>query len=127
MNAPQRIKLAVTGSREDRTILLRDSRRVVYMAVIKSPKLSIAEVGMIASSKTAPDEMVSYIAGRRDWIRYYPIVVSLVNNPKCPLADALVFLKQLRVNDLKLLQKSKSISATLARSAQMLYRQKDKK
>ena len=125
MNAPQRIRLALMGSREDRNILIRDSRRVVYMNVIKSPKMSIGEVSSIATSKSMPDEIISYIASRRDWVRYYPIVVALVNNPKCPLADSVGFMKQLRPNDLKQLQKSKSVPAQLARQAQMLLRQKD--
>ncbi|MBO4351670.1 MAG: hypothetical protein J6A01_12100 [Proteobacteria bacterium] len=124
MNAPQRMRLALLGTREDRNILIRDSRRVVYMSVIQSPKMSLGEVTSIATSKSMPDEVVSYIANRRDWVRYYPIVVALVNNPKCPLADSVGFLKQLRPNDLKALQKSKSVPAQLTRQAQMLFRQK---
>ena len=124
MNAPQRIRLALMGSREDRNILLRDTRRVVYMSVIKSPKLTLSEVNSIAASKSMPDEMISYVAQRRDWVRYYPVVVALVNNPKCPLADSVAFLKQLRPNDLKNLQKSKSVPAQLTRQAQMMLRQK---
>ena len=124
MNAPQRVRLALMGSREDRSILLRDTRRIVYMSVIKSPKMSLGEVGSIASSKSMPDEIIGYIAQRRDWIRYYPIVVALVNNPKCPLSESVGMMRQLRLNDLKNLQRSKSIPAQLARQAQMLYRQK---
>ena len=124
MNAPQRVRLALMGSREDRSILLRDTRRIVYMSVIKSPKMSLGEVGSIASSKSMPDEIIAYIAQRHDWIRYYPIVVALVNNPKCPLSESVGMMRQLRLNDLKNLQRSKSIPAQLARQAQMLYRQK---
>ena len=124
MNAPQRVRLALMGSREDRSILLRDTRRIVYMSVIKSPKMSLGEVGSIASSKSMPDEIIGYIAQRRDWIRYYPIVVALVNNPKCPLSESVGMMRQLRLNDLKNLQRSKSIPAQLARQAQMRYRQK---
>ena len=127
MNAPQRMRLAMLGTREDRNILIRDSRRVVYMSVIQSPKISLGEVSSFATSKSMPDEVISYIAGRRDWVRYYPVVVSLVNNPKCPLADSVGFIKQLRPNDLKALQKSKSVPTQLARQAQMLYRQKSMK
>ena len=127
MNAPQRIKLALLGSKEDRTILLRDTRRVVYMSVIQSPKMTIGEVNSIASSKSMPDEIISYIAQRRDWVRYYPVVVALVNNPKCPLTESVAFLKQLRPNDLKNLQKSKSVPTQLSRQAQMLLRQKNVK
>lgn len=125
MNAPQRVRLALMGSREDRNILIRDTRRVVYMSVIKSPKMSIGEVNQLAASKNMPDDVIGYIASRRDWVRYYPVVVALVNNPKCPLADSLTFMKQLRLNDLKQLQKSKSVPAQLARQAQMMIRQKD--
>ena len=124
MNAPQRIRLALVGSREDRSILIRDTRRVVYMNVIKSPKISIGEVSSIATSKSMPDEIIQYITTRRDWIRYYPIVVSLVNNPKCPLASSMTFLKQLRVNDLKMLTKSKSVPAALTRTAVSMLRNK---
>lgn len=124
MNAPQRVRLALMGTREDRNILLRDSRRIVYMAVITSPKMSIGEVSAIASNKGMADDIIGYVAKRRDWVRNYPIVVALANNPKCPLGEALSFLKQLRVNDLKQLSRSKGISATLARQAQVLYRQK---
>lgn len=127
MNAPQRIKLALLGSKEDRTILLRDTRRVVYMSVIQSPKMTIGEVNSIATSKSMPDEIIGYIAQRRDWIRYYPVVVALVNNPKCPLTESVAFLKQLRPNDLKNLQKSKSIPTQLSRQAQMLLKQKNVK
>ena len=124
MNAPQRVRLALMGTREDRNILLRDSRRIVYMAVITSPKMSIGEVSSIAANKGMADDIIGYVAKRRDWVRNYPIVVALANNPKCPLGEALSFLKQLRVNDLKQLSRSKSISATLARQAQALFRQK---
>ncbi len=124
MNAPQRVRLALLGSREDRTILLRDSRRIVYMSVMQSPKLSIGEVSQIAANKGMSEDIIGYIAKRRDWTRNYPILVSLCNNPKCPLGEALAFIKQLRLNDLKMLTKSKAISATLARQALMLTRTK---
>lgn len=124
MNAPQRIRLALVGSREDRSILIRDTRRVVYMNVIKSPKISIGEVSSIATSKSMPDEIIQYITTRRDWVRYYPIVVSLVNNPKCPLASSMGYLKQLRANDLKMLTKSKSVPAALIRTAVSMLRNK---
>lgn len=127
MNAPQRVRLALMGDREDRSILLRDTRRIVYMSVIKSPKMSLGEVGQICASKSMPDDVIAYIAKRRDWVRYYPIVVALVNNPKCPLSESVGFMRQLRLNDLKNLQKSKSIPAQLARQAQMMFKQKNER
>ena len=40
MNAPQRVRLALMGDREDRSILLRDTRRIVYLTVIKRPTMA---------------------------------------------------------------------------------------
>lgn len=124
MNAPQRIRLALVGSRSDRTILLRDTRRVVYMSVVRSPKITLSEVEQICTSKSVPDDMIAYCAKRRDWVRYYPVMVALVNNPKCPLPDAVTFLRQLRPNDLKALTRSKSVPAQLVRQAQAICKQK---
>lgn len=124
MNAPQRIRLALVGSRSDRSILLRDTRRVVYMSVVRSPKITLSEVEQICTSKSVPDDMIAYCAKRRDWIRYYPVMVALVNNPKCPLPDAVTFLRQLRPNDLKALTRSKSVPAQLVRQAQAICKQK---
>ncbi|MFA5624239.1 MAG: hypothetical protein WC966_04155 [Bradymonadales bacterium] len=124
MSPPQKVRLATLGGREERTLLLRDSQKIVYMAAIQSPRLSLSEVNGIASSKAVSNEIIAYIAGRKEWTRYYPVVLALVNNPKCPVADALGFLKTIRPNDLKAIQRSKSVSSQVARQAQLLYRQK---
>lgn len=124
MSAPQKVRLATLGGREERTILLRDSQKIVYMAAIQSPRLTLSEINGIASSKAISNEIISYIASRKEWTRYYPIVLALVNNPKCPTADAISFLKTIRQNDLKVIQRSKSVSSQVARQAQFLYRQK---
>ena len=77
-----------------------------------------------ANNRTLPDDVIEYIANKREWVRYYSIVVSLVNNPKCPMGEAVRFLNQLRANDLQRLARNKNVSSTLTRQATMLYRKK---
>ncbi|MDX9719989.1 MAG: hypothetical protein RBU37_04515 [Myxococcota bacterium] len=125
MNAAQKIRLALLGNREDRFVLLRDSRKVVHMAAIKSPKIGPGEAAQIAASRNLPDGVIHHVAKARDWVRYYPVMLALVNNPKCPLADSMAFLKQLRPNDLKTLQRNKNVPTQLARQAQVIARQKE--
>ena len=124
MTASQKMRLAALGGKEDRSILLRDSKKVIHMAAIRSPKITAAEASKLASNRSLPDGVVSYISKKREWIRYYPVVVALVNNPKCPLSDAMGFLKKLRSFDLGALQRNKNIPSQLARQAKMLKTRK---
>ena len=43
MKVAQRVKLALLGTREERSLLIRDSSRVVIRAVLASPKLTDSE------------------------------------------------------------------------------------
>ncbi len=44
MNVPQKVQRATKGSREERAILIRDPNKMIAMAVLSSPKLTISEV-----------------------------------------------------------------------------------
>ena len=124
MNPAQKIRLAVLGSKEDRAILLRDTRKIVHMAAVQSPKISPGEAAKLAGNRSLPDGVISYIAKKRDWVRFYPVVIALVNNPKTPMGDAIAFLKTLRPNDLRTLQRNKNVPSQLQRQARVFYQRK---
>jgi len=44
MNVPDKVKLATMGNREARSLLIRDSNRIVMQAVLNSPRLTEEEV-----------------------------------------------------------------------------------
>ena len=44
MNVPQKVQRATKGSREERAILIRDPNKMIAMAVLSSPKLTISEI-----------------------------------------------------------------------------------
>ena len=66
MNAKDRMKLAMKGDREARSILIRDSNRMVATAVIHNPRVTDQEVENIAAMRTVADEVLRLIALNRN-------------------------------------------------------------
>jgi hypothetical protein len=118
----QKVRLATLGKAEHRAVLVRDSNKIVAKAAITSPKLTDREVIAYAGNRSICEEVIRYIAERREWQKNYQVKVSLVNNPKCPLTHSMRLLTQLRANDLKLVARSKSIPSALAKAAKRMAR-----
>lgn len=124
LNVGQRIKLGFIGGREERGILIRDSARLVQNAVLQSPKLTDPEVESFAGAKNLHENVFREIARQRRFLKLYPVVRNLVNNPKCPLDISLTLIKTLMVHDLKSLRHSKSVPDTIRKIAAKLYQEK---
>ncbi len=121
---PMKIRLAMLGNAFDRAILIRDPKKVVAIAAVKSPGMTDAEVTKYAGLSTLAEEVIGYIANRRDWTKLYSVKLSLVNNPKCPLGMALRLLPHLREKDVDALARSKGIPSALAGQARKLVMQR---
>ncbi|MCK4761165.1 MAG: hypothetical protein KAW12_03130 [Candidatus Aminicenantes bacterium] len=126
MSVSERVKLALTGDKTQRAILVKDSNKMVMTAVIESPKLSKDEVGLMIRNKSIPGEIIGKIARNRDWTKDYSVSLGLVQNPKTPVKSALGFIKKLYLRDLRLLMKDKNISPVIRNLAVNFYRQKTK-
>jgi hypothetical protein len=124
LNVGQRIKLGFIGGKEERAILIRDSARLVQNAVLQSPKLTDPEVESFAGAKNLTENIFREIARQRRFLKLYPVVRNLVNNPKCPLDISLTLIKNLMVQDLKSLRHSKSVPDTIRKIATKLYQDK---
>jgi hypothetical protein len=124
MNVGQRIKLGFIGGREERAILIRDTARVVQNAVLFSPKLTDPEVELFAAAKNLQENVFREIARQRRFLKLYPVVRNLVNNPKCPLDISLTLIKTLMVYDLKSLRHNKNVPDTIRKVAAKLYHEK---
>ncbi|SRR6266481_1599274 len=124
MSIAERIKTAFGGDKEERSILIRDTSRVVQNAVLASPRLSDQEVENIAQNKTVQENVFREMARNRKFIRNYSVIRNLVNNPRCPLDLGLTLIKNLHVNDLNHLQNNKNIPDTLRKVAYKMYRDK---
>lgn len=124
LSISERIKLALTGTKTQRMILIKDSNKMVSLAVLESPKLGVDEVSLLAKNKSIPGELIARIARRREWTKNYSIVMELVQNPKTPIKEALGFVKQLHMRDLQLISRDKNVNPVVRQLAQNFFKQK---
>jgi hypothetical protein len=117
MNVPQRLARATKGTREERAILVRDTNRMIAVAVLSSPKLSEPEVESIAKMANVSDEILRIIANTRNWMKNYGIVAALTKNPKTPLAVSMKLLPRLNDKDLRTLSTNRNIPEVLRTTA----------
>ena len=117
MALPEKIRLSIIGDAAARSILLRDPNRIVAMAAISSPATSETEAKNAAQSREISEDVIRYIAKKREWLRNYELKRALVNNPKTPLALSMTFLSHLRRNDLRALSRSRGIPSSLKQAA----------
>lgn len=125
MNAKDRMKLAMKGDREARSILIRDSNKVVATAVINNPRVTDQEVENIAAMRTVADEVLRLIAINRGWARSYPIIHNLVRNPRTPLPTVVSTLPRIRTKDLQHLSQNRNVSEGVRRQALRLVQTRD--
>lgn len=120
MNVKDRIKLGLKGDREARSILIRDSNKVVSTAVIRNPRVTEQEVEGIAAMRTVTDEVLRLIAMNRQWARSYTVIHNLARNPRTPLPTAMTLISRLRAKDLQSLTQNRNVSENVRRQAYRL-------
>lgn len=120
MSVPQKVRLALLGSESVRRELIRDTRRIVYMSVLKSPRLSEKEVGDFAKNKALNEEIIRTIAINREWTSSYAVKMALVSHPKCPGQLAVNFLRLMQPKDVKGIARSHDVPGFVARAAKQL-------
>jgi hypothetical protein len=113
LTVAQRIGLAMKGSREERAILIRDSNKLVSVAVLSSPKMTEPEIEGVAKMGSISEEILRMIANNRAWTKRYGIVVALAKNPKTPVAISLNLLQRLTEKDIRAISTSRNVPEPL--------------
>jgi hypothetical protein len=122
-----RISLAMRGSKEERSILIRDGTKLVALAVLESPKVSDGEVEGFALQKNVLEAVLRAIPLKRRFAKNYSIMRNLVYNPRTPLDLSLGLMKNLLIHDLKNLSGNKEVSETIRKLALRMFKQKIEK
>jgi hypothetical protein len=113
LSVAERMALAMKGTREERSVLIRDPNKIVGVAVLSSPKLNETEVESIAKMANVSDEILRMIGFSRAWTKRYAIVHALVRNPKTPVAMSMNFLPRLNDKDLRMLSTNRNVPDVL--------------
>jgi hypothetical protein len=120
MSVPMKIRLASLGNAFSRAQLIRDPIRLVAMAVIKAPGINEAEAAKYAANNALHEDVIAYIASRREWTKLYNVKLALAQNPKTPVAMAMRLLPHLREKDLRNISRSKGVPSAVAAGARKL-------
>ena len=113
LTVAQRMSLAMKGSREERSILIRDPNKLVSTAVLSSPKMTESEIESIAKMANVSEEILRILGNNRAWVKNYNVMLALVRNPKSPVAMAMNFLPRLNDKDLRQLSANRNVAEIL--------------
>lgn len=120
MTVGQKVKLAFNGNKDARTVLLRDTNKIIPRLVLHNPRITEEEILMLAKDRNADEEILRHIAETREWTRIYAVRAALVENARTPLAKALPLLPMLDERELSRLAKSKFVPNVIAVQARRL-------
>jgi hypothetical protein len=124
LSVPGKIRLAMIGNAFARSVLIRDPLRIVALAAIKSERVTVFEATRYASNHSIGEDVIKFIAQKREWTKPYLVKLALCMNPKAPVAEVARFLPHLRDRDLRNLSKSKGIPSAVAAQARKLLMQR---
>jgi hypothetical protein len=127
MGVSDKIKMALSGDKEWRTIFLKDPNKLVSSAVLKNPRITDGEVLTVAKNKSSNDELIRLITVNREWVKNYEIKKALVLHPRTPLPKALRYMDILTEKDLKNLAKSRGVSQVVVNNARRMLLAKQQK
>lgn len=124
MPVAEKIKMGLTGDKEWRNLLIRESNKLVSSAVLKNPRITEGEVLMVAKSRTTSEELIRLILLNREWTKLYDMKKALVEHPRTPLQDAIRFMTFLSEKDLRDLAKSRNVTQAITNNARRILMSK---
>ncbi|WP_233610349.1 hypothetical protein, partial [Corallococcus sp. AB049A] len=124
MSIAEKIKLGTLGNKEARSALIRDTNKLVCVAVIRSPRITDGEVLACAANRAINEDVLRVIYNNREWTKMQKVKLALVKNPKVPLTVTMKFLNTLRDAELKDLSRDKNVPAAVQSFAKKLHEKK---
>lgn len=127
LSVGQKAILAMKGGREERLILIRDTNKIVSLGVLKNPRINDGEVELISKMRNVSEDVLRQVAGKRDWVKNYSIVIALIQNPRTPQAVSSNFVSRLTNRDLKSVYASREVPELIRRMARRTFDTRTKK
>jgi hypothetical protein len=118
LNTAEKLITALKGSREERSILIRDPNRLVASAVLGSPRITEAEIESISAMKNVSDQVLRQIGNHREWTKKYTVLNNLVRNPRTPIGLALTMVPRLNPRDIKAVAVDRNVPEPVRKQAQ---------
>ncbi len=126
MTVSEKIKLAYSGGKEERRILMSDANKLVGAAVLKGRGLTVNEVESFCGMRHLDEDIFRKIAMNREWMRKPAVISALVKNPKVNLAITLPLMKRLIERDLKAVMRDPNLPEGIRISARKILQERRK-
>lgn len=126
MTANEKIKMALTGDKEWRTLLIREANKQVSTAVLRNPRITEGEVLAVAQNRSSSEDLMRVILLNRDWVKLYDIKKALVYHPRTPLQQAMRMMTFLSERDIKELSMSRNVTQPIINNARRMLTTKKK-
>jgi hypothetical protein len=124
MNPKQKARLAMTGSRSERQILMRDHSSEVLAALLNHPRVEEAEILEVVKSPHSTGAIMKRVADNKKWMQNADIRVAVVRSPKTPTPLAIKYLSTLPTSELQTLAKMGNAREVLRKEALKIYLQR---
>src|SRR5258706_92047 len=122
MSVSQKVQMALKGGKEERSLLIRDTSKVIVRAVLGSPRLTDTEIEAYSKQTSVSDEVLRLISGSRKFMKSYTVLKNLVNNPRTPVDVSLPLLSRMIITDVKQVGMNKNVSEMLRKMAIKHYK-----
>jgi hypothetical protein len=113
MTVPEKVKAAMKGTREMRSVLIRDPNKLVSLSVLSCPRVTETEIESFARMGSVSEDVLRTIGQTRAWVKSYNIVMALVKNAKTPVAMSLTMLNRLNEADVRRISIDRNVTEAL--------------
>lgn len=127
LSVSEKIKLAFSGNKEERGILIKDSNKMISLAVLRNPRITEEEILALTAQKSTPEELLRAVARSKEWLKNYSIKLGMVTNAKTPLKISLKLVESLNLKDVERVSKSRNVPSVLASAARRLAEKKGRR
>jgi hypothetical protein len=124
MGMGEKVKLAQTGNKAVRNILLADSNKIVVLTALGNPKITEPEVEAVARNRSVIEDALREIAKNKEWMKSYTIMYAVILNPKTPPGISMKYVKFLKKKDVGLLSKNKGVTDVVRNTALRIVKTK---
>lgn len=127
LGTAEKVKMAMTGDKEWRSILIKESNKMVSGAVMKNPRITEGEILFLAQNRSSSDDIIREILLNWEWLKNYSIRHALIQHPRTPLPQAIRFLNTMNEKDIRMLAKSRNVSSAIVNTCRRMIAAKDKR
>jgi len=120
MSVAEKVKLAIRGNGEVRSILARESNKLIIMNVLDNPRITDGEILSMAKNRSTMEDAIRVISKNREWMKNYSIMFAIATHPKTPAALAMRYLPLVKKKDITLLAKNKNVSEAVRTMAKKI-------